>query len=227
MKRTVLLVVIAILTLLSATAAAQPSVEVTSHHDGETVKFSNIVLRGNASDPSGVSSVNVSLNRGPWRTATGNESWSIPLDLVEGPNVIVIVALSLDNNYTTQTIVIQYSIGGSDNSGVFLAGAIIVITIIMIVFVALRFRRAPPPEEKAEPETIEERLERIDDKGRKTPGSGGLPVDRRQGGPKAEKAVGSGDPEQKVETGDEEEGPPEEEEELDEDLVTTPGKKNR
>lgn len=226
MKRTVLPVVLAIFAVLFSTAAAQPAIEVTSHHDGETVKFSNMVLRGNASDPAGILSVNVSQNGGPWRTASGNESWSIPLDLLEGANVIVIVATSLENNSTTQTIVIDYSIGGSDNSGVLLAGVIIIFTVFIIVFVAMRFKRAPPPEEKAGPETIEERLEKESGKGKAAPGEG-LPVDEKEGGPDVEDEVGTEDTGEGAGTEDREEEPSEEAGQQDEDLVTSRRKRKR
>jgi hypothetical protein len=48
---------------------------------------STFVLSGSAVDPvdgSGVASVEVSLDGGPWVTATGTESWSLPIELGSG-----------------------------------------------------------------------------------------------------------------------------------------------
>lgn len=218
MKSAVLLFSLAIFAVLLSTAAAQPAIEVTSHHDGQTVGFSSIVLRGNASDPSGIQAVNVSQNSGPWRTASGNESWSIPLELLEGANVIVIVATDLEGNSTTETIVISYSIGGSDGSGVFLAAAIIIFTVVLIVLVALRFKRVPPPEEKAEPDTIEDRLGKMSAKGDATAGTEPPSPKEQDGGPESGRDDAAGE---------EGEEPAEEEEEQDEDLVTAPRKRKR
>ena len=67
-----------------------PSVSIASPADGATVQSSAITVRGTAADPgepsSGVDYVEVRVNGGSWRRATGTGSWSISVNLSSGFN---------------------------------------------------------------------------------------------------------------------------------------------
>jgi hypothetical protein len=164
----VALPVLALLVLSFAASMAPadgPVLQLSSHHDGQTVHSGDIILSGIASSPVGIASINVSLNAGPWEQAAGNESWSIPLHLMEGANIIMVNATDLEANSTQQTVLIAYTITASDNSGVILAAAVVAVIIALMVIVALRLKPAPPPPENGAEEDVEARLKRIRDKG--------------------------------------------------------------
>jgi len=158
----------------SMALADAPVLQLSSHHDGQTVHSRDIILSGIASSPVGIASVDVSLNAGPWEQAAGNESWSIPIHLMEGANIIIVNATDLDANSTRQTVLIAYTITTSDNSGVILAAAVVAVMIALMVIVALRLKPAPPPAENGAEEDVEARLKRIRDKG-------DAPEERRDG----------------------------------------------
>ena len=156
-----------IIAAISGAAAAQPAVTIISHHEGQTVKDGSITLRGTASGTAGIVNINVSLNRESWQAAESNvsfsipqtnASWSIPLKLQEGANIIIVNATDAENASSLQTILINYQIGSSDNSGVLLAAAVVLFAIVIMAVLAFRVKKAPPPPEPSEDNTIETRL---------------------------------------------------------------------
>lgn len=173
-----LLLLLFILFVLAATtcgAAALPSITVASHNDRQTVHDSTVTLSGTASDPAKVASIAMSLNRGPWTEAQWNgsmsnpqenASWSIRLELSEGANVIVVNATNAANESATRTLLIDYSIRSSDNSGVILAGGLMLAVIVLIALVAFRVKRAPPPPDEENGQTVEKRLGRTGEGGK-------------------------------------------------------------
>ena len=165
-KSAMALLALLIIVAISGAAAAQPSITITSHHEAQTVKDSSITLRGTASGSAGIVSVNVSLNRGSWQAASNasisapqNATWSIPLQLQEGANIIVVNVTDAENASAQQTILINYQVGSPDNSGVLLAAGVVVLVVIMIVILAIRPKKAPPPQDNAEGGSLEKRLE--------------------------------------------------------------------
>lgn len=74
-----------------------PAVTITSPVEGQPLEGPEIVVAGRATDPagagplaysSGVQSVEVRLNGGPWRPAAGTDAWTCPLTLEPGANLI-------------------------------------------------------------------------------------------------------------------------------------------
>lgn len=157
-KRLLWPVFLLVIAAISCGAEATPSIAVASHHDRQTVRDSAITLSGTATDPAGVTSITVSLNRGPEQEAAWNgsgaeppenASWSIPLKLSEGANIIVVNATDSANETATLTILIDYSIPQGSSAGVILSVGSILVGVLLIALVAFRVRGAPPPEEEA------------------------------------------------------------------------------
>ena len=107
----------------------------------------------------------MSLNRGPGMEAVWNgsrtdpkenASWSIPLQLSEGANVIVVNATDSANESDIRTLLVDYSIPTSNGAGVILAGGSIIVVILLIALVALRVRRPPPSRAEDGAKTIDE-----------------------------------------------------------------------
>lgn len=69
-----------------------PEILVESPADGATFSSDRIALRGTASDPSGVSLVEVQVNGGDWTIADGTDAWNCTIPLAEGWNTIVVRA---------------------------------------------------------------------------------------------------------------------------------------
>ena len=145
-----------VMAVISCQAEAMPSIAVASHHDRHTVRDSAITLSGTAADPAGVTSITVSLNRGPPQEAVWNgsgalppenASWSIPLKLSEGANIIVVNATNSENQTANLTILIDYSIPQGTSVGVILSVGSISVAILLIALVAFRVKGASPPEE--------------------------------------------------------------------------------
>jgi hypothetical protein len=143
---------VAVLALAAVPAGswAAPSVEVSSHHDRQTVGDEAITLSGTASDPDGIMAVEVSVNRGPWVPAElagagqgGNVSWSARLRLAEGANVIAVNVTNATNATSTRTIVINYSIPQGGNGGVILAAGGIIAAVVVLGVLVTRARRPP------------------------------------------------------------------------------------
>ncbi len=67
---------------------APPSVLITFPSEGQTFNIADVLVFGVASDDSEVDRVDVRLNGGSWRTATGNASWSLGMTLASGSNTI-------------------------------------------------------------------------------------------------------------------------------------------
>ena len=156
----------------SAGVQAAPSMDISSHHDRQTVKDSAIVLSGTASDPAGIAAVTVSLNRGPWKSAEltdqgagpgGNVSWSVRLELSEGANIIAINATNSANDTTIQNMLIDYSIQQGENGGIILAAGCIIAASVIIALLALRAR---PPRPRAEDDSAVVKVKAPDEPGK-------------------------------------------------------------
>ena len=81
-----------------------PAVHITAPGpDVFRVRTNSITLTGTASDPSGVSSVNVSLDRGSVGSSQGTTSWSAVLNLAPGSNTVTVTATDSANNVTVVT----------------------------------------------------------------------------------------------------------------------------
>lgn len=75
-----------------------PTITIASPDDGETVDHSNVTVSGTALDDLLVANVEVRLNGGLWRSATGTESWSAALVLSPGSNTIEARSVDLGGN---------------------------------------------------------------------------------------------------------------------------------
>ena len=74
----------------SGSDTVPPSVAVTSPADGAVVTTAPILVQGTAADSgSGIRRTEVRLNGGAWVVATGVSSWSLPVVLAPGLNVIL------------------------------------------------------------------------------------------------------------------------------------------
>ncbi|MFH0853779.1 MAG: Ig-like domain-containing protein [bacterium] len=67
-----------------------PTINITSHEDGEIVDNDSVTISGTASDPDGsISQVHVRVNNGTWLLASGTATWSRPsIPLQPGENII-------------------------------------------------------------------------------------------------------------------------------------------
>ncbi|OHD55492.1 MAG: hypothetical protein A2Y33_11830 [Spirochaetes bacterium GWF1_51_8] len=89
-----------------------PVVAFTSHIDGMLIEQSNIVVTGTVSieSPYHITNVKVRLNGGEWTNATGTNSWSIGLTLIEGTNTIQAAAFA-DNGKSNISGIITLEYG--------------------------------------------------------------------------------------------------------------------
>ncbi len=128
----------------NGTDLTPPTITILSHTDREIVKENGITLRGTASDnSSGVQSVLVRLNGRDWVTASGNTSWSVRLTLDEGWNAIMVKAVDYDGNEGNISLALVLTTGTKDNSGIILAGAMIVPIVVLVVLFSTRKKKAP------------------------------------------------------------------------------------
>jgi hypothetical protein len=96
------------------TDVTPPSLFITSHSNGQSVSASTVTISGTATDSglgnNGISSVTVDGTRAGNDTAvaTGTASWSRTVSLVDGSNLITVVARdnSASRNVTTRTVTI-------------------------------------------------------------------------------------------------------------------------
>jgi hypothetical protein len=140
------------------TDVAPPAIAVTSHKDRETVKESKITLRGTAADESGVRSVEVAVNGGPWANASGNLTWSLPVRLEQGRNSVSVRASDAVGNAAWQNLSIVLETPAQDNSGVLLAAAVIIPVVALILLFSIRRKATPAGETEEEHTDLEKRL---------------------------------------------------------------------
>jgi len=99
----------------------------------------HILVRGQVSDPSGVSSVDIGLNNRTWRMAALDEArttWSANLTLHEGWNTIYVRAFDTRGNNGTSTVSVEYKpppVAVPLNYITYLIGIIIIIAIVASV----------------------------------------------------------------------------------------------
>jgi len=74
---------------------AKPTVTIAYPAAAARLTNGSVVVRGRAADNLGVSQVFVGLNDGPFQPAVGTTDWSLPLNLVAGPNKIRVKAIDL------------------------------------------------------------------------------------------------------------------------------------
>lgn len=134
-----------------------PALAITSHKDRETVKEASTTIRGTASDASGVRLVEVMVNGGAWASATGNTTWSLPIKLEEGTNMIRVRASDPGGNLAAFNISIVLSISTKDNSGIILASALIIPVVAVLIMFVMR-RKAPPADKPDKHDELEKRL---------------------------------------------------------------------
>ena len=91
------------LTVSSTMDTTAPSISITSPTSGTTVSISTITVSGTASDDTAVASVTV--NGIP---ATGTANWNAEVNLIEGENVITIIATDLANNKKISKLQVFY-----------------------------------------------------------------------------------------------------------------------
>ncbi|MCX5726698.1 MAG: Ig-like domain-containing protein [Candidatus Saganbacteria bacterium] len=85
-----------------------PAITITYPADKSVVNSNPITVTGTASDNQSVSKVEVRVNGGAWSLATGTTSWSRPVNLTPGPNIIDIKATDGQGNANCKTITISY-----------------------------------------------------------------------------------------------------------------------
>jgi len=93
-----------------------PTVSIDAPFEGETISNYSFTVKGSAVDPgsvpSGVALVEVRLNGGNWIAATGRTSWTCPLSLVEGENVIEARCQDYAGNFSTEVAVRHVTCSG-------------------------------------------------------------------------------------------------------------------
>jgi hypothetical protein len=72
---------------------AKPTVTIAYPAAAARLTNGSVIVRGGAADNLAVAQVLVSLNDGPFQPAIGTTSWSLPLDLLAGPNTIRVKAI--------------------------------------------------------------------------------------------------------------------------------------
>lgn len=75
-----------------------PTVSIRNPEEGQTIDSENFTVSGTASDASGISRVEVSIDEGPYMEATTTTSWSLPVTVSEGPHNIAVRAFDLAGN---------------------------------------------------------------------------------------------------------------------------------
>jgi hypothetical protein len=86
---------------------AKPTITIVYPATGVRLTNGSVVVRGRAADNLGVSQVLVGLNDGPFQPAVGTTDWSLPLNLVAGPNKIRVKAIDatgLESATATQSV---------------------------------------------------------------------------------------------------------------------------
>jgi subtilisin-like proprotein convertase family protein len=102
----------------SPTDTTPPSLNITSHTNGQTVTTSSITVSGNATDSgrgdSGITSVTVNGVRATGDTATGagTANWSRTISLNPGSNAINVIAKDGKPNSTTRSITVNRTTTG-------------------------------------------------------------------------------------------------------------------
>jgi hypothetical protein len=95
----------------------KPVVAVTSPANGATVNATAINLTGTASDNTGVTKVEISLNGVTWLTATGTTSWTyFGLALVQGSNNVTARATDAGGNTNTTVVTVKYVPAGTGDT---------------------------------------------------------------------------------------------------------------
>jgi PGF-CTERM protein len=76
-----------------------PNITIVSPSQGDTFATNTITVSGTASDDVGLDSVKVRVRSGDWMVASGTESWSTPVTLIQGlPNTIDAIATDASGN---------------------------------------------------------------------------------------------------------------------------------
>ncbi len=86
---------------------AKPTITVAYPVAGARLTNGSVVVRGTAADNLAVNQVLVSLNDGPFQLAVGTTDWSLPLNLVAGPNTIRVKAIDatgLESTTVTRSV---------------------------------------------------------------------------------------------------------------------------
>ncbi|MGA1821284.1 MAG: Ig-like domain-containing protein [Thermoplasmatota archaeon] len=96
--------------ILEPVDATAPEISITSPSSGTQTAEGRIEARGTASDEKGIEKVEIKLNEGSWRIASGTSTWSIALDLIEGENSITARATDIAGNQKEVTVTITYNI---------------------------------------------------------------------------------------------------------------------
>ncbi|USN53673.1 MAG: fibronectin type III domain-containing protein [Candidatus Nomurabacteria bacterium] len=88
-----------------------PTVDITSHNDGDEVHSSSVALSGTASDSDGtVNQVQVRVNGGAWSNASGTSSWSKSITVSAGSNLVEVRARDNDSLYGYDQVTLIYTI---------------------------------------------------------------------------------------------------------------------
>ncbi|HEY1303416.1 MAG TPA: putative Ig domain-containing protein [Vicinamibacterales bacterium] len=109
-------------TIQGAADTTAPALSITSHTNGQTVSSANITLAGTATDSgvgnSGIASVTVNGSPASSGTATlGNTAnWSRALTLVNGSNLLTVVATDGAGNARTAQITVNLSVPATDTT---------------------------------------------------------------------------------------------------------------
>ena len=85
---------------------AVPDLVFTSPVEGDVLTSTLVTVTGTASDDLGVRKVELSTDGTNWRLATGTTSWSGPLTLAQGPNIIFGRAIDRAGKTATVTIAV-------------------------------------------------------------------------------------------------------------------------
>jgi hypothetical protein len=97
---------------MKITILRNPTISITSPVDGSSVYTNPVTISGTAADADGnLSLIQVKLNSGIWKTATGTDIWTIDLNLNPGKNTILARAKDASDLYSdTATIKVLLSI---------------------------------------------------------------------------------------------------------------------
>ena len=135
-------------------ANAEPSVRVTEPSPGETL-LGYYVIRGTASDDTGIASVELRIDEGSWVRVTGTMSWSYDYDasnLVPGTHTLFLRATDV-NGLRSRVVEIQFlveepKVQEDDNGSGLFSGMmlwviiiLIIIPIVVVVIVVIRSKR--------------------------------------------------------------------------------------
>lgn len=86
----------------------RPAIAITQPSEGRTFNVTTVNVAGTASDDVGLAKVEVRINSGAWKAASGTTGWSSSVTLVNGSNRLDAMATDTSGNTATASVNVTY-----------------------------------------------------------------------------------------------------------------------